>query len=103
MAVCAMEHRRLAYWVLRFLAQQCGQNVVTILTGVGRQMSAKQIRTSRHEIDFANGLSADSAGRDAARPAREEGHTVPAFPNVTLDASQSVHTSMAIGLDTSVS
>src|SRR5438132_1701442 len=36
MAVCAMEHRRLTDCVFQFLAQQCGQNVITVLTGIGR-------------------------------------------------------------------
>ena len=65
-------------------AKQHGQQIETVLGGVGRQRDAGHGRAGRHDVGEADGLITHAAGGDFSRPAHDERHAVAALPLVAL-------------------
>ena len=98
-SVGAVQNRRLADGLGKFLPQQRGQNVATVFTGVRRKFPAEHDRARRQQIHMADGFLAHRSCGDVVRPARDERHAMPAFPRIPFRAAQTSHAAMAVTID----
>ncbi len=80
-----MVHQRLTDGPAR-LRRERVEHVVAVFRGLFRQVRAGDSGAGGHDVDAAEQLVARRAGGHVPRPAHQERHPVPAFPDVRLDA-----------------